>query len=214
MSVTALLNKINAFAHLTDEEQKELEAILIPRPFKQGEILVKSGDTARYMMFVNSGYLMTYFTDREGNEHVMQFARDEWWSGDVYSLSSDPVTIYTTKALSDGEVLLLPKSGHEQLMERYSKFEKYFRIFFQASVIRQQLRLIESYTADAEQRYQTFVATFPGMEQYVPQKYIASYLGITPEFLSKVRKRLSGKSRAFQEDKEATTSSQADVCSK
>lgn len=187
---TSLLAHMNQLVRLTSEEEKALESILIPRPFKQGEVIVKSGDTARYMMFVNTGYLMTYYPDRDGNEHVIMFSRDGWWSGDIYSLSSDPTTIYTTKALVEGELLLLPRSAQEQLFEKYPKFERYFRIFFQTSTIRNQLRLVQYHSADAEERYQIFLSTFPGMEQYVPQKYIASYLGITPEFLSKIRKRL------------------------
>jgi CRP-like cAMP-binding protein len=190
MDISSLLAHMNQVVRLTEEEEKALEAILIPRPIKQGEVIVKSGDTARYMMYVNLGYLMTYYTDRDGNEHVIMFSRDGWWSGDLYSLSSDPTTIYTTKALHDGELLLLPRSAQEQLFEKHPKFERYFRIFFHSSVIRNQLRIVESHSANAEERYQTFLSTFPGMEQYVPQKYIASYLGITPEFLSKVRRRI------------------------
>lgn len=190
MNVSAILTHINGIVKLDTEEKAFFESILIPRPIKQGEIIVKSGDTARYMMFVNTGYLMTYYTDRDGNEHVIMFSRDGWWSGDLYSLSADPTTIYTTKALHDGELLLLPRSAQEQLFEKYPKFERYFRTFFHSAVIRNQLRIVESHSANAEERYQTFLSTFPGMEQYVPQKYIASYLGITPEFLSKVRKRM------------------------
>jgi len=189
VNCTAIFANINHFVQLNEEEAKFLESILIPRPFKQGELIVQSGDTARYMMFVNIGYLMTYYSDKEGNDHVIHFAGAGWWSGDVYSLNSDTKTIYTTKALSDGELLLLPHSAQEQLFEKYNKFERYFRIFFQNSVIRYQLRLIENYSDVAEVRYQSFIARFPGMEQFVPQKYIASYLGITPEFLSKIRKR-------------------------
>jgi CRP-like cAMP-binding protein len=190
MDCTTLLTHINQVVRLTQEEEKALESILISRPFKQGEIIVKSGDTARYMMYVNTGYLMTYYTDKKGSEHVIMFSRDGWWSGDVFSLSATPTTIYTSKALHDGELFLLPRSAQEQLFEKYPKFERYFRIFFHTSVIRNQLRIVESHSADAEERYQTFLNTFPGMEQYVPQKYIASYLGITPEFLSKIRKRI------------------------
>jgi len=189
VNCTAIFANINEFVQLNEEEARFLESVLISRPFKQGELIVESGDTARYMMFVNSGYLMTYFTDKDGNDHVIHFATEGWWSGDVYSFYYDPKTIYTTKALSDGELLLLPRSAQEQLFEKYNKFERYFRIFFQNSVIRYQLRLIENYSDVAEVRYQSFIARFPGMEQYVPQKYIASYLGITPEFLSKIRKR-------------------------
>lgn len=190
MNSASLLAHMNQVVRLTEEEENYLESILIPRPFKQGEIIVKSGDTARYLMYVRTGYLMTYYPDKDGNEHVIMFSRDGWWSGDLYSLSDDPTTIFTTKALVEGELLLLPRSAQDQLFEKYPKFERYFRIFFQTSVMRHQLRLVQYHSADAEERYQIFLRTFPGMEQYVPQKYIASYLGITPEFLSKIRKRL------------------------
>jgi CRP-like cAMP-binding protein len=190
MDTTSLLAHMNQLVRLTEEEETYLQSILISRPFKQGEIIVRSGDTARYMMFVNTGYLMSYYTDNEGTEHVTMFSRNGWWSGDLYSLSDDPTTIYTTKALHEGELLLLPRSAHDQLFEKYPKFERYFRMYFHSAIIRNQLRLVESHSADAEQRYLKFITTFPGMEQYVPQKYIASYLGITPEFLSRVRKRM------------------------
>ena len=189
MNSAKIVATLNQFVSLNAEEIRFLESILIPRPFKQGETIVKCGDTARYMMFVNTGYLMTYFTDKDGNDHVIQFARDGWWCGDIYSLQNDPTTPYTTKGLSDGELLLLPRLAHEHLFEKFPVFERYFRIQFQNSVIRNQWRLIENYSDIAEVRYQSFITKFPGMEQYVPQKYIASYLGITPEFLSRVRNR-------------------------
>ena len=190
MNATTLLAHMNLLVRLTDEEERYLESILISRPFRQGEVIVQSGDTMRYLIYVNTGYLMTYYTDRDGNEHVIMFSRDGWWSGDIHSMTDTPTTIYTTKALHDGELLLLPRSAQDQLFERYPKFERYFRLFFQSSVMRLQLRLVQGHSADAEERYQIFLRTFPGMEQYVPQKYIASYLGVTPEFLSKIRKRL------------------------
>ena len=191
MNSDLIFSHINEFVQLDECEKSFLESVLIPRPFKQGELIIQSGDTARYMLYVNSGYLMTYFTDKEGMDHVIQFATSSWWSGDIHSVSDQPKTIYSTRALSDGEVLLLPRLAHQQLLEKYIRFEKYFRIQFQRSVMRNQLRLIESYSSSAEERYLAFVNTFSGMEQYVPQKYIASFLGITPEFLSKVRKKLA-----------------------
>ncbi len=182
MTDAALLDKMDALVHFTKEEKNFVESLLIPRQFKQGEVIVKAGDTARYLMFVNDGYLMTYHTDKEGNEHVIQFARDSWWCAHFYSLHDNAVSPFTTKALSDGEMLLLPRIAHQQLLEKYPKVERYFRLFFQNAFYRLQWRLIETNIADAGQRYHSFIETFPGMEQYVPQKYIASYLGITPEF--------------------------------
>jgi CRP-like cAMP-binding protein len=190
MDISPILTNINQVVQLDSAESAYLGSVLIPRPFKQGELIVKSGDTARYMMFVNSGYIMSYYTDQLGNDHVVQFAANGWWCGDIYSLSQNPTTIYSTKGLTDGELLLLPRSAQDSLFEKYNKFERYFRITFQNSVIRHQLRFIEGYSTTAEERYQKFISTYPNLEQHVAQKYIASYLGITPEFLSKLRKRL------------------------
>ena len=189
MNSALILSAINQDVQLDKNEANYLESVLITRPIKRGELIVNSGDPARYMMFVNAGYLMTYFTDNEGVEHVLHFAATGWWCGDIYSLSNTPVTIYATKGLTDGEVLFLPRSAQEQLFEKYPKFDKYFRIFFQNSLIRQQLRFVENFVNTAEERYDAFKIRYPDMEQYVAQKYIASYLGITPEFLSKIRKR-------------------------
>lgn len=193
MNSSPIISNISQVVHLDEDESAYLESVLIPRPFKQGELIVKAGDAARYMMFVNAGYIMSYYTDKKGEDHVMQFAAGGWWCGDIYSLSQNPVTIYSTQALSDGELLLLPRSAQSSLFEKYSKFERYFRITFQNSVIRHQLRFIEGYSTTAEERYQKFIATYPDMEQYVAQKYIASYLGITPEFLSKIRNKAAKK---------------------
>lgn len=191
MDSTRILSHINELVQMDETEAIFFESVLIPRPFKQGEFIIKTGEVARYMIYVNAGYIMTYFTDKEGTDHVIQFASTGWWCGDFYSLSENPKTIYSTKALTDGEVLLLPRSAQDQLFERHSKFERYFRILFQNSVMRHQLRLVENYSKTAEERYNAFILKYPGMEQFVPQKYIASYLGITPEFLSKIRNKAS-----------------------
>ena len=194
MNTQLILSNISQIVQLDENASEYLKSILISRPFKQGELVVKSGDAARYLMFVNAGYIMSYYTDKDGDDHVIQFAAHGWWCGDLYSLSDSPSTIYSTKALSDGELLLLPRSAQDALFEKHNTFERYFRITFQRSVIRHQLRFVESYSTTAEERYQKFVATYPAIDQSVAQKYIASYLGITPEFLSTVRKKLAKQS--------------------
>jgi CRP-like cAMP-binding protein len=185
-----LLAHIRQFIELTGDETSFLEGLLIARPFRQGEIIVKGGDAARYLAYVNAGYTVTYYTDHEGNDHVVRFAASGWWSGDVYSLGKEPHTPLTTKGLCDGELLLLPRPAQDQLFERCPKFERYFRYLFQTALMRQQMRFVEGHSVPARQRYLNFRDTFPGIEQYLPQKYVASFLGITPEFLSKVRKDL------------------------
>ncbi|SEW05652.1 cAMP-binding domain of CRP or a regulatory subunit of cAMP-dependent protein kinases [Chitinophaga sp. YR573] len=190
MNIDVIVSHINSYVTLNEEEVRALSSSLISKTIKQGELIVESGEPARYMIFMNAGYVMTYYTDKDGFDHVIQFASTGWWSGDLYSLSENKPTIYSTRALSAGEVLLFPKAAQDQLLDKYPKFERYFRILFHNALMRLQFRIIENYSATAESRYLSFRERFPGMEQHVSQKHIASYLGITPEFLSKTRKKL------------------------
>jgi len=180
MNCDSLLSHINQFVQLNDEETMALKSVLISRPFRQGEMMVKSGDIAGYLMYVCSGYILTYVHAKDGTEQVIQIATEGWWTN----------TSYSTKGLCDGEVLLFPKLAQNLLFEKYIKFERYFRIIFQESLIRQQSRILDEFTVTAAQRYNNFIERFSGIEKCVPQKYIASYLGITPQFLSKIRKSI------------------------
>jgi CRP-like cAMP-binding protein len=184
-----ILSHITRHVTLTTNEQDFFISILLPQKLKQGEFIEKAGAITHNFIHVNSGCLMTYFTDPEGNDQVIQFATSGWWTGDLHSLTTQQPSIYTTRALADSEVLLLPKVRMEELLERYPVFERYFRITFQNSLVTHQNRLIEAFANTAEERYSNFQKKYPQLEQFVPLKYIASYLGITPEFLSKIRRK-------------------------
>lgn|SRR5689334_11532948 len=193
MNSANLLASIKKIIPLNDEETSAFQALLLPMKIRQGEMLEKPGEPTKYFIHVVSGCLMTYYTDKEDVDHVIQFAQAGWWTGDTASLTKQVPSIYSTRALTDSEVLLLPQLGLDQLLEKHLKFEKYFRILFQNSLVTHQNRLIQNLSATAEERYRAFVKKYPSLEQYVPQKYIASYLGITPEFLSKIRRKLMEK---------------------
>ncbi|MCD9018514.1 Crp/Fnr family transcriptional regulator [Parachryseolinea silvisoli] len=194
MTTATILSAIQRHVTLTDDETAFFTSLLLPQRVRQGEMIEREGEPTRCFIFVNAGCLMTYFTDKEDVDHVIQFATTGWWTGDLHSFTKQVPSIYTTKGLADSEVWLLPKASMEQLLERVPRFERYFRIIFQNSLITQQHRIIQSYSATVDERYLQFREKYPSLEQYVPQKYIASYLGITPEFLSKVRRRLMEKS--------------------
>lgn len=132
---------------------------------------------------------MTYYTDPSGNDHVIQFSTAGWWTADLHSLTQNQPSIYSTRALADSEIFLLPKIRLEELVERYPVFERFFRIMFQNSLVTHQHRIVQAFSFTAEQRYEHFQQKYPQLEQFVPLKYIASYLGITPEFLSKIRRK-------------------------
>jgi len=193
MNTANLLASINKIIPLTEEETSAFLGLILPMKIRQGEMIEKPGEQSKYFIHVVSGCLMTYYTDKEGVDHVIQFAQVGWWTGDTASLNKQIPSTYTTRALADTEVFLLPKPGMDDLLEKHLKFEKYFRILFQNSLMTHQDRLIQNLSATAEERYQAFVKKYPSLEQYVPQKYIASYLGITPEFLSKIRRKIMEK---------------------
>jgi CRP-like cAMP-binding protein len=190
MNTRLLLESVTRHIALTPEEEKFFTGCFLPRNIKPGELLEKPGEPTQYFMFVCSGCLMTYYTDDAGYDHVMQFAMPGWWTGDLSSIMKGAESMFTTRALAESEVLLITRSSLDQLLEKYPRFERFYRILFQNSLITMQGRILQNLSAPAEVRYQNFTKKYPTLEQFVPQKYIASYLGITPEFLSKIRRKL------------------------
>jgi CRP-like cAMP-binding protein len=193
MDTSGIINSISKYVPLEDVEHLYISSLLLPLKIRQGEFTERTSNISKGMIYVNSGCLMTYFTDKEATDHVIQFATAGWWTGDLHSFTSQTPSIYSTKALADSEVLLLPKNDMDQLLERFPKLERYFRIIFQNSLVTHQHRIIQNFSVGAEERYHQFQEKYPSLEQYVPLKYIAAYLGITPEFLSKIRRRRSEK---------------------
>ncbi len=193
MDSKVILSTIRRHVDLRPEEEDFFMALLIPAAYKPGEIVQHSGNVAKGMIHVNTGCLMTYYTNKRGEENVVQFATTGWWTGDLASLISEEPSIYATRALTQSTIYLLPGIRMEELLRRYPVFERYFRITFQNSLITHQRRIIQAYSFTAEERYDYFQAKYPQLEQYVPLKYVASFLGMTPEFLSKIRRKRAGK---------------------
>ncbi len=186
----SILSAIEKHIELDEVERSVLLSLLESRTLKAGDYIERAGEMSQHFIFVSMGCLMAYYTDADGVERVLQFATASWWTGDLHSFTKKKPSIYSTRALVDCEVLLLTSEGMESLLARAPKFEKYFRILFQNSLVAHQQRIMQTISFTAEERYESFRERYPALEQYVPQKYIASYLGVTPEFLSKIRRRL------------------------
>jgi CRP-like cAMP-binding protein len=193
MNNSEILTQINRHVSLDKRESLYFSSLLIHGKIKQGDYLEKVGIVSQNFIHVESGCLMSYYTDKEGDDHVIQFATTGWWTGDLQSFTKQQPAIYSTRALADSSVFYLLKTDMDQLLEKYPKFERYFRILFQNSLITHQDRIVQNFSDTAEDRYEHFRQKYPSLEQYVPLKYIASYLGITPEFLSKIRRRQAKK---------------------
>lgn len=191
MDTSGIIAQLERHIPLEEKEKLFFSSVLIPARLKQGEFAETAGKVTTSFMYVNSGCLMSYFTDANGHDHVIQFALNGWWTGDLHSFTKQEPSIYSTRALADSEIFYLPKNDMEQVLEKIPTLERYFRVLFQNSIVAHQYRIIQNLSVAAEERYDQFQQRYPSLEQYVPLKYIASYLGITPEFLSKIRKRRS-----------------------
>ncbi|SJZ52365.1 Crp/Fnr family transcriptional regulator [Sediminibacterium ginsengisoli] len=166
-----------------------LDPILEYRQLKKKEVLLKEGDTCRYYWFVLDGCLRSYFVNDKGAEQTLQFAIEQWWLSDFMSLQTKNPASFSVQAVEKTTVAMIERSAYESLLVKAPAFERYFRIVFQKAYAASQLRVKYLYTLSGEERYHHFNKNFPGFVQRVPQYMLASYLGFTPEFLSRIRAR-------------------------
>ncbi len=156
-------------------------------------MLLNEGEVCRHSIFVTSGCLKGFTVDKQGIEHILNFAPRDWWIGDMYSLISQKPGVLNIEAIADTEVFMLGRDSQQLLYEKVPKFERFFRIIIENSLVANQQRLINNLSLSAEERYLEFIRKYPSILENTPQHSIASYLGITPEFLSKIRARLAKK---------------------
>ena len=176
--------------HLTDEEFEISSKFFIPRKLRKNQFLLNEGEICTHIGFVNSGCLREYNIDSKGTEHIIQFAIEDWWVSDLNSFLSGNPAEYNIDALQDSEVLLLEKSSRDELLEKCPKMERFFRLLIEANHVSTHQRIADSLSSSAEERYLKFIKTYPKLIEIIPQSQIASYLGITPQSLSRIRKEL------------------------
>ena len=184
-----ILNRIS----LTDEEFDISSKFFIQKKLRKHQFLLNEGEVCRHIGFVNSGCLREYTIDNKGTEHIIQFAIDSWWVSDLDSFLSGMPAKYYIDALQNSEVLLLEKSARDELLDKCPKMERFFRLLIEANHIATHQRIADSLSSSAEERYLKFINIYPKLIEIVPQNQIASYLGITPQSLSRIRKELSRK---------------------
>ncbi|SIS96653.1 Crp/Fnr family transcriptional regulator [Belliella pelovolcani] len=190
---TSIINNLTKYVDFSEEELDKFFELGETSFYKKNQTLVHKGKESSPFILIKKGCLMTSYIDEVDFRHVIQFGIDNWWTGDLNSFMNNVPSIYSIKAMTDVEVLTWNKVNFDLLCASSPNFEKYFRILFQNSLISHQKRIIRNISFSAEQKYLTFLKNYPRLELIVPQKYIASYLGITPVFLSNLRKKLSGK---------------------
>ncbi|MFN8394043.1 MAG: Crp/Fnr family transcriptional regulator [Bacteroidia bacterium] len=175
----------------TDEELAFFDSLLTFKRFEKKSILLHEGDICEYESYIIKGCVRAYFTNENGFEVTLLFAVEDWWVSDLASFHEGKPAKITLETLEPTELLMLNRPNKELLLERYPKFERMYRLMLQRSLGVMQERLLSTLSKPAQERYQEFLERYPHIPQRVAQHYIASYLGVSPEFLSKIRGRMN-----------------------
>jgi len=183
----ALRNHIKNYIPLSNIEFEAIYQAMKREVFKKRELLVRSGEPCEHFFFVLSGSLRTFTTDERGNEHIFHLAFEDWWASDLFSFITGDAAFFSIEALEDTEVL-----------SSYPKFERFFRLLMQNAYVASQKRTMDIMSLSAEKRYVQLTQKHPQLEMRVAQHHIASFLGITPEALSRIKRGLIEKRKTAQ----------------
>lgn len=190
MPYELILENFRRHIALDPAEERVLVSLLTPRSFKKGQFITAEGEVNRYTNFITQGSARVYYIDHAGQEHVIQLGIKDWWIGDYPSFIMQRPGYLYTEALQPTEILAFSYENQQKLYEQVPKTERFFRLLTQRAYAAFQQRMLQNLSLDAEKRYIAFRDAYPDMEQQVAQKHIASYLGMSAEFLSKIKKRI------------------------
>jgi CRP-like cAMP-binding protein len=191
--VEDLLKYIKQKIILTEYEQTKIASVCQVKKLKKRQFLLQEGDVWKYHAFITKGCLRTYTIDDKGNEHIIYFAVENWWTGDRESLASGQPSIFNIDTLEDCELILIRKENFEKLCDDIPVFNDMVNNILQKSFLVAQGRIHSFISLTAEEKYIRFLEKYPHLPMRVPQGMIASYLGITAETLSRVRKQTARK---------------------
>jgi CRP-like cAMP-binding protein len=190
-----LIRNLGKHVSLTDEEIETIESLFTFKKFRKHQYILQEGDIARYETFIIKGVTRTYEVDEKGQEHIVQFGLEDWWVGDLYSFLTETASLYNIDCLEDTEVMRISRPDLELLYLEVPKMERHFRILFQNAFIASTRRVSSVLTKPALERYEDFIRQYPQIEQRVANHQVASYLGITPQSLSRLRSQAANKGR-------------------
>ncbi|HEY7290054.1 MAG TPA: Crp/Fnr family transcriptional regulator [Vicinamibacterales bacterium] len=182
---------LEARAAFTADELAFMRGMFLVKALRAGDFLQRAGDVTTHAAFVAKGCLRNYVIDAKGKEHIVQFAPETWWLADSTSLMGGTPSPYFIDAVEASEVLLIDARSHQKIVERVPGYALAFRTGLQKHAAAKDKRIATSLSASAEERYQEFLKTYPSIALRVPQWMLASYLGVSPETVSRIRKNLS-----------------------
>jgi CRP-like cAMP-binding protein len=177
-----------ARAAFTATDLEVVREAFLHRRLSAGDYLQRAGDVTRHAAFVASGCLRNYVIDTRGKEHIVQFAPETWWLADATSLNERTPSKFFIDAIEDSELLLIDGPSHHRLVEHVAPYAAAFRAGLQRHAAAKDARLVSTLTATAQERYEEFLRMYPSIAQRVPQSMLASYLGMAPETVSRIRR--------------------------
>ncbi len=189
--MNTFLEYLNRYIQLTKEEETKVLSVLQQRSYLKGQYIQQEGDIYRYQTYIESGKVRTFYLDDNGNEHIITFGLKHWWVGDIGSFTSQSPAHFNTQCLEKTKVIQISYEDLEKLYNEVPKIERFFRLIIQKAYAKMSKRIVQNYSLPARERYLLFCEEYPEVVQGVPQYMIASYLGITKEFLSHIRSQLS-----------------------
>lgn len=183
---TLILKNISRYIDLTPLEEQKFLSLLTPITVKNRRFLLKAGDQTSYEYFVTKGCLKVYTLDENGAAHISMFAVEDYWTGDMASFLNKEPTSYFIQATEDATLLGISRTNYELLFKEIPKFERFYRLLYQKSLVNYIRRSNNSISLTAEERYLAFKKKYPKVVNRITQKDLAGYIGITPEFMSKI----------------------------
>ena len=184
-------SKLNEKVSFTKEEEALFKKYLIPKKLRRKQYLLQEGDVSKYVCFVEKGMLRLYSIDEKGSEKIIQFAPEGWYVSDLYSLITGEASNLNIDALEESELILITKESMEELRRKFPQYLEFSFLQMQSAYVALQRRLFDTINLTTEEKYTKLLNKYPDIVQRVPQHMVASYLGLTPETLSRVRKGMS-----------------------
>ncbi len=191
MSHEPLIAYFNQFLPLSEQEQARVKEIFQLRKVKRRQFILHEGDICTHNTFVVEGCFRMYTIDEKGKEHNLQFAVEKWWVGDIGSFHANAPSKLFIEALENSIVLQCKKEDQLRLFVEFPKFNRIFRVLAENAVVSLQNRILQNISSTAEERYLDFMQRYPHFFNRISNVQIASYIGVTPEFLSKIRKEIA-----------------------
>src|SRR3989337_2497289 len=188
-----LIKHLEQYVSLTENDREFIFSSVKPRRLLQKQFLVQQGDISKYETYVVSGCLRTFYVDTKGVDYTLSFSVENWWANDLDSFLNGKPSKWNIQAIEPSLLLQIEKSNLDLLYQKVPLIERYFRILHQNAYIAQTNRILNEISLTAAERYKSFLTAYPSTAQRIPLKYIASYLGVTPVFLSQIRKHKAGK---------------------